>query len=313
MSYVFIHLNVLFSPYCNNLPLVKTNIYMKKLILTVPCLLAAFFSIAQAPVEKSLLWKIEGNGLSQASYLYGTIHIMCPDDINISDKLLSAFSGTEQLYLELDLDDPNTMLKMMTGMMMNDGGSLKTLLPEKDYDSVSTIFQKKTGMPLNMLNNAKPILLMSMVYPSLLGCTPQGWEQAIMKMAKEKDMEVFGLEKVEEQISVLDSIPYEVQADMFLKTMYNLDSAKLSFDKMVEVYKKQDIQEMINMTSSDEDFGEYEEVMLKNRNHNWIPVIEKAMHEKPTFFAVGAAHLGGDIGVINLLRKQGFKVTAVKY
>ncbi len=285
---------------------------MKKLLLSVPYLFTAMFSIAQAPTEKSLLWKIEGKELTKPSYLYGTIHIMCPDDISVSPKLLSAFNSTQQLFLELDMDDPSTMAKMMMGMMMNGDNDLQTLLPAKDFDSVSAIFQSKTGFPLNMLSRAKPILLMSMIYPSLLGCSPEGWETEFMKLAKEKDMNIFGLEKVEEQIGVLDSIPYEVQADMFLKTMYNLDSAKQSFDKMVEVYRKQDIQEMIKMTSEDEDFGDYEEVMLKKRNENWIPIIESAMKEKPSFFAVGAAHLGGNIGVINLLRKQGYKVTAVK-
>ncbi len=278
----------------------------------MPYLLATLFSIAQSPTEKSLLWKIEGKDLKQTSYLYGTIHIMCPDDIQISPKLLTAFNSTKQLFLELDMDDPSTMAKMMMGMMMNGENDLQTLLPAKDFDSVSAIFQSKTGFPLNMMSRAKPILLMSMIYPSLLGCNPEGWETEFMKLAQEKDMDILGLEKVEEQIGVLDSIPYQVQADMFLKTMYNLDSAKQSFDKMVAIYKKQDIQEMIRMTSEDEDYGDYEEVMLKKRNANWIPVMEAAMKEKPSFFAVGAAHLGGNIGVINLLRKQGYKVTAVK-
>lgn len=284
---------------------------MKKFILSVPYLFAAFFASGQVPTERTLLWKIEGQDNAAPSYLYGTIHIMCPGDIKVTPQLQQSFDGVRQLYLELDMDNPATMLKMMTGMMMNDGSTLETLLSERDYDSVSAIFKSKTSMPLALLNRAKPILLMSMIYPSLLGCTPEGWETEFVKMAKEKEMEVLGLERVEEQIGVLDSIPYKVQAEMFLKTLYNLDSAKLSFDKMVEMYKSQDIQRMVDETSSDEDFGKYEEVMLRNRNQNWIPVMAAAMKKMPTFFAVGAAHLGGTDGVINLLRKAGYKVTAV--
>jgi uncharacterized protein YbaP (TraB family) len=285
---------------------------MKKLLLSFPYLFAAFLSIAQAPKEKSLLWKIEGKGLEAPSYLYGTIHVMCPDDISVSPKLKSAFESTGQLYLELDMDNPATMLKMAMGMMMRDGSSLKTLLSEEDYDSVATIFQTKTGMPLSMMNRAKPILLMGMIYPSILGCQPEGWEQVLMKMAKEKTMSVLGLEKVEDQLGVLDSIPYKVQAEMFMKTMYNMDSARLGFEKLVDVYKRQDIQQMIQMNTEDEDFGEYEGVMLKKRNENWIPVIAEAMKSKPSFFAVGAGHLAGEYGVISLLRKQGYKVKPVK-
>jgi len=285
---------------------------MKKILLSIPYLLAALFSVAQAPKEKSLLWKIEGNGLQQPSYLYGTIHIMCPSDITVSPALQKSFDGTKQLYLELDMDDPSTMMKMLSGMMMNDGSSLKTLLSKDDYDSVAAIFKAKTNMPLGLMSSAKPILLMSLVYPSILGCSPEGWETKFMAMAKEKQMEVNGLEKVEEQIGVLDSIPYKVQAEMFMKTLYNLDSAKQSFDKLVEVYKTQDIQKMVEESAADEEFGSYEEVMLRKRNSNWIAVITDASKKMPTFFAVGAAHLGGEYGVINLLRKKGYKVTAVK-
>jgi uncharacterized protein YbaP (TraB family) len=154
---------------------------------------------------------------------------------------------------------------------------------------------------------------MAMMYPSLLGCQPEGWEQAFMKMAAEKEMEVKGLEKVEEQIAVLDSIPNKVQADMFRKIMYNLDSAKHSFDEMVDIYKKQDLQTLYQMTVSDKDFGEYDDIMLKQRNTNWIKVMAAAMKKIPSFFAVGAAHLPGNNGVISLLRKQGYKVTPVKF
>jgi uncharacterized protein len=285
---------------------------MKKLLLSFSYVFTAFLSIAQAPKEKSLLWKIEGNGIEAPSYLYGTIHVMCPDDITISTSLRSAFNSTQQLYLELDMDNPATMLKMAMGMMMRDGSSLKTLLSEKDYDSVATIFRSKTGMSLGMMNRAKPILLMGMVYPSILGCQPEGWEQQLMKMAKEKTMSVYGLEKVEDQMGVLDSIPYKVQAEMFMKTMYDIDSARSGFQKLVEVYKQQDIQQMIKMNTEDDDFGDYESVMLKKRNESWIPVIATAMKNKTSFFAVGAAHLAGDFGVISLLRKQGYKVTPVK-
>jgi uncharacterized protein len=291
----------------------NSNKYMKKLLLTLPYLFAAIFSIAQAPKEKSLLWKIEGKGLTKPSYLYGTIHIMCPDDIDVRPNLRSAFNSTEQLYLELDMDDVSTMTKMMFGMMMNDGSSLKTLLPEKDYDSVSTIFKHTTGMALGAMSRVKPILLMSMVYPSMLGCKPEGWEQTFMKMAEEKKIEVLGLEKVEDQMNVMDSIPYKVQADMFMRTMYNLDSTKASFAKMVEVYKQQDLQALAEEDSNDDDFGKYEDVMLNKRNRNWIPVIAKAMKSKSSFFTVGAGHLAGENGVISLLRKQGYKVAAVKY
>jgi len=78
---------------------------------------------------------------------------------------------------------------------------------------------------------------------------------------------------------------------------------------MVKLYKDQDLVGMQKMFEDDEEgIGKYEDVFLKNRNQNWIPVMEKMMSAKPTFFAVGAGHLGGSIGVIALLRKVGYNV-----
>jgi uncharacterized protein YbaP (TraB family) len=286
---------------------------MKKLIYSLVGLFAFVTSFAQVPTEKSLLWKIEGKGLAKPSYLYGTIHIMCPDDIDVKPQIRSAFNSTEQLYLEIDMSDISGAMGMLFGMTMNDGSSLKTLLSQEDYDSVAAVFKRTTGMALGAMSRIKPIMLMQMVYPSILGCKPEGWEGEFTKMAKDREMQMFGLEKIEDQIAVLDSIPYKEQAEMFKKSLLNLDSSKLQFQKMVEVYKQQDIQQMITMTASDEATGAYEDIMLRKRNQNWIPVIASAAKKKPSFFAVGAAHLGGEYGVINLLRQKGYKVTAVKY
>lgn len=75
------------------------------------------------------------------------------------------------------------------------------------------------------------------------------------------------------------------------------------FARMVEMYKNQDIQGMQSMMSDSEDgLGKYEDLLLVGRNRNWIPVMEGMMRENITFFAVGAGHLGGKQGVVNLLR-----------
>ena len=80
------------------------------------------------------------------------------------------------------------------------------------------------------------------------------------------------------------------------------------------MYKSQDIEAMSRMLgSSDEtDLAKYESMLITTRNSNWIPIMKKMMQEKVTFFAVGAGHLGGEKGVVNLLRKAGYKVTALK-
>lgn len=263
--------------------------------------------------EKTLLWEVTGKNIKAPSYLFGTIHIMCPDDLKVSETLKEKFSTTQQLFLELKMDEPGMMMEMMRGMRMRDSSTLKSLLGKTNYDSVNTIFKKRTGIQLDMLNSTKPILVVSMIYPFLLGCTPDSWENAFQKMAKEQGKPLLGLEKIAEQMNVLESIPYKEQADMLAKTLFQMDSAKSVLLNMLEVYKQKDLAALYKLTISDEDFGSHERELLDNRNRKWITTITTEAEARPTFFAFGAAHLGGEQGVISLLRREGYSVKPVLY
>lgn len=282
--------------------------YLLSLIIT--CFFANQ-SYTQIPTEKTLLWKISGKGIKEASYLYGTIHVMCPNQIEIDSSIKTAFNKSKQLYLEIDLDDPNMMAKAMKSMMMPDTCSLEKLVGKADYDSMNTIFKNTAGMPLSLMGKAKPMLLMSAVFPAILKCNPDGFEKRFQTMAKERNMDLKGLETLEYQMSVFDTIPFKVQAEMLKNMLYNLDSARLQFAELGKVYLSKDVNAMQELTTKDPEFGKYDAMMLQNRNQNWIPVIIAEAKTKPTFFAVGAAHLGGINGVIYLLRQQGYKVEPV--
>ena len=82
---------------------------------------------------------------------------------------------------------------------------------------------------------------------------------------------------------------------------------------MMATYKTENIEAMLALSDESESkmMRDFEEDILLKRNRNWIPVMEKTMQEKPTFFGDGTAHLAGEEGVINLLRKKGFTVEAV--
>jgi uncharacterized protein YbaP (TraB family) len=111
-------------------------------------------------------------------------------------------------------------------------------------------------------------------------------------------------------MSIFDSIPYKAQAEMLVKTIKDKSSGNDEFKTMVDMYKAQDIEAMSKMLGSGEqsDLAQYENMLIVKRNKNWIPIMSKMMKEKQTFFAVGAGHLGGELGVVNLLRQAGYKV-----
>ncbi len=286
---------------------------MKKWLALFISGMAVLAAPAQKPKEKTLLWKISGKDIQAPSYLYGTFHMLCPDDFAMPDTVQKAFHSTKQLYLEIDLDDPGMMAKMMKGILMKNGHTLKEYLTDKEYDSCSKVFKAQTGLSLSMFVSYKPFMVSSLLYPSMLGCQPIAFEKEFEKLAKQDSMQIKGLETIEDQMNVFDTIPYKEQAKALVKSLYEIDKSKKQLSEMVALYKTKNVAALHDDVSGDTDLGSYEKVLLDKRNQNWIPVIGQAIAEKPTFIAVGAGHLGGKKGVISLLRKQGYTVTAVMY
>ncbi len=284
---------------------------MRYLILLFTFFISLFANAQE--LEKSLLWKISGNGLKQPSYLYGTIHITC--DATLDENTLNALEATQQLYLELDMDDKSMQMQMMKLMMMKDGVKLSTLLSPEDFQIVDEFLKKNLKMSAKLFDSFKPFMISSMLFPKMLDCEHKSVESELMKVTKEQNEEVFGLEKVEDQMKVFDEIPYQDQVDELLKTVKgDLEKDKKELDEMMTIYQNKDIEGMLKiMTDSDNKItSENQDILLNNRNKNWIPVMIKTMKDKPTFFGVGAGHLAGEEGVIKLLRKKGYKVEAVQ-
>ena len=232
----------------------------------------------------------------------------------LTDKLKNAFAETNQLALEVDMDDPNMQTKMMQGMMMTDGKTMKGILSEEDFSKLSVFFKENTGMNLDMFNTIKPFAVTAMLISKLIPCTPPGsYEVEFMKIAKEQNEEVQGLETIEYQMGVFDSIPYKDQLDDLVKmAIEGLEESKSEFIKISELHSNEDIEGLLKiMSESDDMTAKFKDELLDRRNQNWIPVIQEMSKQMPTFFGVGAMHLPGDKGVIKLLRKKGYTVEAV--
>lgn len=279
----------------------------------------AFFS-CQAQTKKtnlvvnkdnnSLLWEISGNGLSRPSYIFGTFHLMCKSDIHFSEQLKAALSNAHEMYMELDMDDPGMMLSGMMMVNMKGGKKLKDLYTEAEYEKLNNFFKDSLQMPLSFLQTMKPYFLVAMMYPKMMPCkTVSGVEEELVKLVKQQKKEIQGLETIEFQAAVFDSIPYEQQAKELLKSIDSMPTYKLYFDSMVQVYKNQQLDKMETLFN-DNEFGmeEYQDILLDNRNKNWAEKLKTIMKKESVFVAVGAGHLPGEKGLLALLKKEGFKV-----
>lgn len=307
---------------------------MKK-ILTLLGVLVGTISVAWSqpqtsesliPSEKALLWEISGNDLTKPSYLFGTIHIINREDYFFTPTMEKALESTDGIAFEIDMEDMSDLSKimgMMSSMYMKDNKTLRDLLSDEEYGKVNAHFQEM-GLPLAFLERIKPMFLSMMAGggEEMMGFSLDGssessmvsYEMKLMDMAKTQEKEISGLETMEFQMSLFDSIPYDAQAKMLLTSIESEDSEEGSsqMEEMVKLYKSQDIQGMQNIMKDEPDaLGGYEELLLQKRNRNWIPIMKEMMTVKPVFFAVGAGHLGGEEGVISLLREAGYEVKAV--
>jgi uncharacterized protein YbaP (TraB family) len=258
--------------------------------------------------ENALLWEVSGKGLTQPSYLYGTIHMICPEDFLLGDSLKSAFGQAAKIYLELDMDDPSIALKTLQLSMLKNG-SLKDLMAPASYEQLSNFVQDSLQMPMMVFNKMKPFALMSVLYTRVLPCSkPESYEQTFVQWAGQQRKEILGLEKLEEQFAVFDQIPDTTEARMVLDMIRDFNGQRSEFRKMTEAYKRKDLQALGGLMEESPDMKGYEDLLLVNRNRNWIPVMQAAMSANRCFFAVGAGHLPGQEGVIALLRKAGYQV-----
>ncbi len=292
---------------------------MKRLSAGVLLSLLTLSSLAQKNNEtNTLLWKISGNGIDKPSYLFGTIHMLCADDAVLSPRMLKAISNCDEVYFEVDMDNLFEMLGAMNKMKMKGDTTLRDLLSEADYKKVKEYFESRSSMlPFSMLETYKPILAASTLEQSSLPCDNTAMmEQVIMTEAKANNKKIIGLETMSYQAGVLDSIPYKLQAEKlvsYIDSAGNGDAGNKQMKEMFDAYKAQDLQKLEEMmVETDAGMAGFTDIMLYHRNQNWVIKLKTLLADKALLIAVGAGHLPGEKGVINLLRKEGYTVTPVE-
>ena len=285
----------------------------RKLVFIFFFTLCSMQSIAQRDKTNTLLWEISGNGLQQPSYLFGTIHMICKEDFLISEIVKQKFNSSKQVYLELDMDDPQLQVTMMQQMQLPDKETLKNKLGESNFRKLDSFLQKEMNMNLVMFDKFKPMMVMSILAQRLLPCAGmESYDMNFAKMATEQKKELLGLEKVEDQLGVFDAIPDSLEIRSIMNMVNEFESHKKEFSRMSSIYKTQDLDALYQLMAESPEMMGSQELLLDRRNRNWVPVMESVMKNSSTFFAVGAGHLAGSQGVLELLRKQGYKVKGIK-
>ena len=295
-----------------------TTEHIKKALVRVIVFALCFFvgfgisnlAKAQATNEPSLLWKIEGNGI-QPSYLFGTFHILPKDDFVLKSKVTEAFGKASQLVMELDMDDPQMPVQMSQHLMMKDGQTLEQLFDANEFNLLDSALQKVMGVGATQVNNMKPFMIYAAMLQMVMGDEPASFEGSLVQLANEGKKGIHGLETVATQMSAIDKLGYVGQAEDLMKMVKNPNEASQLFRDLIDLYTNEDFEGIFELTSVEMDEEGEVNYMLFERNRDWLPKMKAYATRESAFFAVGAAHLGGEFGLINLLKAAGYDLSPV--
>lgn len=261
--------------------------------------------------NKSILWEITGKGLTQPSFLYGTIHLQDKRVFAYDTVVKSVFDTSAAYAMEISMDDVNPF-KMAKLMVMEE--PLDEVLSPAKYATMDSLLKIRTGTGMHSRKNMKPFFI--------AGELIKAYEHQDMALpldmdffmkAKKKKKKTMGIEKLQEQLDAVDKMTVEEQADMMIEGLKEWDKMKDMYNKMVDVYLSQDIEALYTLTKDTSLAKSFETALLTNRNKVMAQRIDSIVQLQPTFNAIGAGHLYGQEGVIQLLEKRGYTLKPVKF
>ncbi len=300
---------------------------MKKILSTVMLLVAAVGMQAQ------LLWKVTGNGLEKPSYIVGTYHLAPGTFADSIKGAKEAMNAAEQVYGEIvtaDLANPEKLMAMQAAMMLPEGQTLDKLLDTDETGRLNAVLKELIGMDLTnpmvaqQLNKLSPqALLTQLTMLSYMKKTPNmdptnTIDNYFQKEAMAKGKPTGGLETMEHQIDVLfKGYTLERQKELLMCFVDNREMNEKLTDMVTKGYFSQDLELLKEATdmkynNSCDATQEEEDRLIYGRNAEWVKIMPGIMKDKSTLFAVGAAHLVGEKGVIELLKKAGYTVEGIK-
>ena len=260
----------------------------------------------------SLLWKVSGNGLSGSSYLYGTIHAIPANKYFLPEDYKNRLMECDNVVMEIDLANPNMMMELQNEMVMK-YQRIDSLLSKEDYQVVSDFFKDSLSVPLIMVNKVKPIFIASFILQKIVGNNPVSYENNFLKLAKDNNKHIAGIETIKEQVSYIDRIPLKDQAVMLVESVKEYTKQKKEYLQLVDAYLSGNLDSIYKlMIETSKEYKEFGSILISERNKKWAEVIPEMVKKSSCFIAVGSGHLGGEMGVIHLLQNKGFTVEPVK-
>ncbi len=270
-------------------------------------------AFAEIPFGKGLLFRIE-KGNAAPSYLFGTIHLEDKRVVTLPEPVRTAFDQSRQVVLEMTMEG-TSVLKVAAGMVYADGRELRQVLGDDLYGRTVAAAESR-GLPEVALRHYKPwsVVTLLIVPPPKTG---QFLDFVLFQTAKNTGKQVVGLESAEEQLAVFDGMREGDQIMMLEDTLNNLEQLPTMFESMLDAYLKRDLAALVAINETYQESGDqqlakvFQERFVDDRNLRMVERLHPMLSEGGVFVAVGALHLPGEKGILNLLKRAGYHVEVV--
>ena len=290
---------------------------MKRLTLVLGLLLVA------TAVHAQLLWKVTGNGLGRPSYILGTHHMAPSTMIDQIKGMNEAIVGCDIVVGEVEKDSlmsPEVQARMAQAMVAPLDSTLDKVLTPADYGIVEKVFNKyfgTLGMKLKQVNNLKPSAISTQMqamqaikyFPNFDATSLI--DVMVQTRANEAGRPSVGLESVDEQINLLFNGSIANQAKGLVEACKQDEFFQVQSAALADAYLAQDLDKLLAVMTDATMGGDSEEemeVLIYSRNRSWAEKLKVIMPERACLVCVGAGHLPGEQGLLQLLRNAGYTV-----
>ena len=279
---------------------------MKKTMIIM--ILVVSFSCFANPI----LWEIKGDN---PSYLFGTIHYPDPRVTPLPETVTGKLDNVKAFVMEAVIDE--TAMGVIIKYVMLDSLTLEEIMPETLYKQCDSLLGMM-GQSMQMYNTMKPwMLTLTFSTPPPTDSLPGiPMDLFLMNEAQERNLDVLGLETIEDQIKLFDEQTLEDQIKSLEKTVNDYDNYHEKLDEIIDIYAKGDVEKLhdaVNFGSTTKEDIEFIKKILYKRNNTMHEGIIKLLESGEShFIAVGAGHLGGEKGLLKKLKDSGYKLKRVK-
>lgn len=290
---------------------------MKRLTLVLGLLLVVTAAQAQ------LLWKVTGNGLGRPSYIFGTHHMAPSTMIDQIKGMNEAIAGCDIVVGEVEKDSlmsPEVQARMARAMIAPQDSALNKVLSTDDYSIVEKVFNKyfaTMGVKLNQMNSLKPSAISTQMQAmQAIKYFPNFDANSLIDVmvqnrANEAGRPSMGLESVDEQINLLFNGSIANQAKGLVEACKQDEFFQVQSAALADAYLHQDLDKLLKVMTDATMGGDSEEEMealIYSRNRSWAEKLKVIMPERACLVCVGAGHLPGEQGLLQLLRDAGYTV-----